>query len=129
MNNFSLGAYRLAKTLETSVAHVEEELEQALADEADLILRLAQEFSPLATGELVDSALAEPVEREGDVLSVRVGFHAGHSIVQHEDLSLRHGGGVRGAKYLQRAVDELSPTSGERLARAFERGMRRGLGG
>jgi bacteriophage HK97-gp10 putative tail-component len=104
---------------------------QALSDDADLTLRLAQELAPIDTGNLVDSAIAYPVEAEGDKLSVKIGFggpSAPYAGIVHEKLSIHHPNPPRGAKFLSRAVDELAPKMPERMARAIEQLKSRVLG-
>jgi hypothetical protein len=117
------GLQRAMDQLEELTRQHREVVAQALSDEADLTLRLAQENVPIETGALSDSAIAYPVETAGDKLSVKVGFggpSAPYAGIVHEKLSIQHPNPPRGAKFLSRAVDELSSKFPERMGGAVE---------
>jgi hypothetical protein len=101
-----------------------EALKVGMAEEGDLLARVAQELCPIESGALVDSALVYPVEQKGDVLTCGVQFggpSAPYAVVVHEDLEAHHPDPNRRAKFLTRAEDELSPGRSERLVRVIDR--------
>jgi hypothetical protein len=71
----------------------------------------------------MDSAFVEPVEEEGEGLSVTLGYSAPHALIVHERLDLRHAPGTQ-AKYLETAANEALSGMAERLAATVNRWRR-----
>lgn len=66
---------------------------------ADLQGKSAME-APIDTGDLRANCSVSPLQREGNIVSVKVGYDLPYAVVQHERLDFRHPKGGK-AKYLE----------------------------
>jgi len=73
---------------------------------------------PVDTGRLRASHYVAPPKRDGGVLVVEVGVGMKYAVPVHERTELRHTVGE--AKYLENALNALSPGMGARLAKRIK---------
>lgn len=99
---------RLAKLFPAAAA-------RALYEEGVSIGRLAQEKSPVESGELESSMYVTLPEGQGRETRVEVGFTADYAIIQHERTDFVHQRG--GPKFLERAGAERAAGFLQRVAR------------
>jgi hypothetical protein len=79
---------------------------------------------PVRTGALKASGYITPVEVQGEIATVEVGYSAPYAAAVHEDLEAQHPTGQ--AKFLEQPVNEAIPELPERIGRAaVEAGKRR----
>lgn len=90
----------MVKQHNAKLTDIEKAARTALQDVAKTVLKRAKENAPKDDGDLRRSGKVRI-----DDLSVIVRFTAPHAWLQHERLDYKHDSG--GAKYLERAVDEV----------------------
>lgn len=90
----------MVKQHNAKLTEIEKAAREAMRDTAKQVLKIAKDYVPVDEGTL---------RRSGRVgvndLAVYVRFKAPHAWMQHENLDYEHNRG--GAKYLERAVDEV----------------------
>ena len=104
-----------------AMAQIGVKAEAALYQEAELIMTEAKKRTPVDVGTLRDSGHVQPPERDGQGVSVTMGFGGAaedYAIVQHFDLSLKHTVGQ--ALFLSSPIQEVAPQLAERIARRIK---------
>lgn len=89
-------------------------LEKGLVLGAEHVLGESNKRVPHEEGTLENSG---SVSYEGGKLRATISYDTPYAAVQHEDMSLRHKGSGREAKYLENALNAEKDTVGEIIAR------------
>jgi hypothetical protein len=122
------GLDRTIAQLETMGRATVAELGRALEEEGAMVLRVAQELTPVVTGKLRDSAMVKAAEEGSRPYSAAVeirfgGPEAPYAAIVHEDLKRRHPHGGQ-AKFLEAAVNLTSGGRADRIARSIDQARR-----
>lgn len=111
------GTDRVARELERLTRQLPHEAATALYEEAELVMGIAKERTPVDTGALRRSGYVRRPEVVGDTLQVALSFGGptvSYALYVHENLKARHRVGQ--AKFLESAVAEAHPAIWSRIA-------------
>jgi hypothetical protein len=112
------GTKAMQRKIERIARDFPNKVEAALRVEAEVIKTISQrDYVPVKDGILKGSAFVNPVEREGDELSVTIGYGgaaSAYALRQHEEAGYKHK--VGSWKYLELPLRAAIPGMAERIA-------------